>query len=111
MGLKERNKGAAGEREVCALLRQMVPDHDFDRNLTQTREGGGDVVCGPLLIEVKRCERLKMSDWQLQAVASAQSAGMLPAIVWRRSKEKWWCAMPFEQTVALMRAAGVFKET
>lgn len=100
MGLKERNKGASGEREVCALLRQWTGD-EFDRNLLQTREGGGDIPFGPLLLEVKRTERVKMPEWQEQAQESAKNANMLPAVVWRRSRAEWWIALPLLNYLAL----------
>lgn len=108
MGLKERNKGAAGEREVCAILRNWIGE-EFSRNLDQTREGGGDVPFGPLLLEVKRQERLKMIEWQQQAVDSAANAGLLPAVVWRRNKASrnatpdgdWWIALPLVQYLAM----------
>jgi len=100
MGLKERNKGANGEREVCALLRQWTGE-EFERNLLQTREGGGDIPFGSLLLEVKRTERVKMPEWQEQAQESAKNADMLPAVVWRRSRAEWWIAMPLLQYLAL----------
>lgn len=103
MGLKERTKGAVAEREVCYLLRTAVGEQ-FDRNLVQTREGGGDIPFGPLLLEVKRQERLKMPEWQAQATESATNAGLLPAVVWRRSREDWWIAMPLLQYLALHHA-------
>lgn len=110
MGAKERNKGANGEREVCALLKSFTGS-PFARNLDQTREGGGDVVFGPLLLEVKRQERLKMPEWQAQATVSAQNAKLLPAVVWRRSREEWWVAMPLVQYLALHHAPEVSSES
>lgn len=53
MSKSERNKGASGERELCRILFQEI-GFEAKRNLSQTREGGCDIVCGPYDLEVKR---------------------------------------------------------
>lgn len=98
--IDSRAKGAKGELEVCMLLRKWTGDR-HTRELDQCREGGGDVRFGPLLLEVKRRERIDMPAWQAQACESATNAGLLPAVVWRRNQEDWWVAMPFIQYLAL----------
>lgn len=53
MGKHQRTKGATGEREFCALLREYG-FNEAERVLGQARDGGGDVVIPPMLYEVKR---------------------------------------------------------
>lgn len=105
-GAGARRKGARGENEVCKILTRIVGEKHA-RNLDQTREGGGDIVWGPFLLEVKTTETVSMPAWQRQAVASAEARDAVPAVVWRRKAEKWWLAMPFEEFVAIFEALRV----
>jgi hypothetical protein len=69
MGAWQRRKGAAGEREWCAYLRE----HGFEgaaRQLDQSREGGGDVPVAPILYEVKRLGKIAARKHLDQAAAS-----------------------------------------
>ncbi len=102
-GKAARNKGAAGEREVCEILTRIVGEK-HTRLLGQARDAGGDVKFGPFLLEVKRQARTKMAEWQQQAAVSARDAGMLPAVVWRQDGAKFWISVPFEEFVQIFEA-------
>jgi hypothetical protein len=54
--VNSRRKGAQGEREILGYLREHLGDNSIQRNLSQSREGGGDcaVLVGGMVLEVKR---------------------------------------------------------
>ena len=93
MGKASQRKGADGERELAAILR----DHGYN-----IRRGGslsfGTVpdLCGlpGVHMEVKRCETLRLSDWMQQAEDDAQRFGDgAPVVFYRRSREPWRVVM------------------
>lgn len=110
-GRSNRARGAQAERDVCHLIRDLTGD-DVSRNLTQTRDAGGDVKWGPFYFEVKYQRAIAMPAWQEQAKASAaeDGGGLIPAIVYRRPNDKFWVSLPFETFLMmfdqLRKAAG-----
>jgi hypothetical protein len=93
MGASQRNKGAAGEREWCDILRA----HGFaaQRALGQARDGGGDVPMPPMLYEVKRYHSIAVRKWLDQAVNSVvQYKGCkIPAVAMREDGRKDWMVL------------------
>lgn len=111
MGRSNRRKGAVAEREVCHLVERHTGDK-VCRNLSQTRDAGGDVIWGPFYLEVKYQRTIAMPAWQRQAVQSARDEGeRIPAVVYRQPNEKYWVSMPFEEFLQLFQglrvAAGI----
>lgn len=104
-GKANRAKGARVEREVCHLIQQITGE-EVRRNLSQTRDAGGDVLWGPFYLEVKYQAKINMPEWQRQAVQSAvqDGSGLVPAVVYRRANEQFWISLPFETFVALFDA-------
>lgn len=101
MGKAQRRKGADGEREVCAILRDSL-GIDAKRNLTQTREGGCDIVCGPFNLEIKRRARIgQIYDWMEQAAASCESSPQTPTVVCRGDGKKWLVVMTLQDWMKL----------
>lgn len=101
MGKSQRTKGAAGEREVCHLIRDTL-GFDAKRNLTQTREGGFDIAVGPYRLEVKRRARIgQIYDWMDQADASCEP-GARPAVVARADGKKWFAVVTIEEFLRLI---------
>lgn len=98
-GARSRRKGAAGEREVAALLRENLGG-DYARNLNQTRDGGGDIDCGRFLIEVKRVQRASLGAWWKQAVASAKAKGKVPCLWYRADRKPWRVVLPLPEAWA-----------
>ncbi len=88
-GKKSRAKGIRGELEVCRIFSEGL-GQSFERNLTQTRAGGGDLleILG-FVIEVKRVERLAIPAWWRQAVRQAEDAGREPILAFRKNREDW----------------------
>lgn len=97
-GKTNRRRGADGEREWCALLRENgFPE--AARNLSQSREGGGDVILPPWLWEVKRRKEisvLRFMDQVEKAVVDAYFAGQLVehgAVAMREDGARRWYVM------------------
>lgn len=92
----QRRKGANAERELCRLLSDHLGD-DVIRNLSQSRDGGHDLLgVGRFALEVKRCEKLSLFRWWMQAYDQAQDAGLWPALAYRQSRQPWRFAVPVE---------------
>ena len=107
MSKASRDKGAQGEREVCALLSEEL-GINAQRQLDQSRDGGCDIfinVAGKsCAIEVKRQERSKPLEYlrQLQAVEAD-----LHMVLWRPSRTNWIGILPWETLSLLLRECGV----
>jgi len=106
MGSMQRRKGARGECELIALLREHLGE-DLTRNLDQARDGGADLKGGVLLagyaIECKRAARAEVRSWWQQAFAQAYDVadGRTPVLAYRidRSREKWRFVLPISEFV------------
>lgn len=111
-GRGARRKGAAGERELAAMLTDEL-GFEVKRKLGQARDGGYDLQVGRFAIEVKRQERLQIEDWcrQVEAAvtvaADIDSDGNLrppvPVVVFRRSGQPWRAVVPIQWLIEVMR--------
>lgn len=89
MSAMQRNKGAAGERELAKILRDEL-GVDITRNLVQSREGGADLLgVAGWAIECKRTASPALRTWWLQACQQADRAGMKPALIYRLDRCEW----------------------
>ena len=117
MGKSQRNKGAAGEREWCAVL--ATRGVKVARVLGQARDGGGDVHAPPFLFEVKRRKGIAVRKFleqakeavKLQAVLTNHQEPMRHPVVAMREdgNTEWMVLMPadtFLDLVAATRQAG-----
>ncbi len=104
MSTTERRKGATGELEVVALLR----DHGWaDARRTSDGRGQharGDITNGPAGVhfEVKRQERLAVPAALRQAEADAAPHDV-PVVVHRPSRSPWMATLPLDELLALLR--------
>lgn len=102
--MNAKKKGSAGERELLLLLEAHgIPAH---RN-NQIFIGGTDrpdvyaEVCGlPLHIEVKRQERLRLSEAVAQAVHDANNHA-LPIVAHRSNRQPWLVTARLEDVLQL----------
>lgn len=97
----QRRKGAAGEREVAALLRDSF-GLPCARTLGQARDGGGDIAFRPFLIEVKRRRSIGVEAWVKQAQAAAKD-GELPVVLARADGGEWMLIAPWSVAERLLR--------
>ena len=113
MSASQRNKGAAAEREVLRLLGAEL-GQQLQRNLQQTRAGGGDCLdVWGYVIEVKRQEALSRPAWWRQACRQAKGIGE-PMLLYRRNREPWQAWIHTRdglyRTGTLMDAASAIRE-
>lgn len=90
MKINSRNKGSAGEREFARWLQiNLELDYLPTRNLDQTRDGGGDIVCvEPFIFEVKRCQQLAKRDWWMQ-ITKAAKIDEIRVVAYRQNNRQW----------------------
>lgn len=103
--LNSRNKGAVGERELAAFLRER--GHTARRG--QQFSGGTDspdVVCETLPgvhLECKRVEAGSPYVWLAQAI---RDAGIkMPVVAHRRNKREWIAVLRLEDLLKLLPSA------
>lgn len=92
-GKASQRKGADGERELAAVLREY--GYEIKRGGSMSFGEVPDLVGLPgVHIEVKRCEQVRLSEWMQQAEADSKrfSDGM-PVVFHRRSREPWRVTM------------------
>ena len=100
---QSRNKGACGERELASLIHDSL-GVKARRNLSQSRQGGHDLITeadGGLLdrfaIEVKRYTKASpalIRKWWTQAERQAQEAGKVPVLAYREDRQDWRVVLP-----------------
>lgn len=101
-GLKSRNKGKDGEREVANILKE----HGYDCRRSQQYAGvnnDADVVgIDGLHIEVKRVEQLNI-DKALEQSTKEARGGEIPIVVHRRNRTPWKVTMSLENFITIWR--------
>src|SRR5205807_3693116 len=88
MSRRERDKGAAGEREVAAIFRAHGFDCDRVPNSGGLRLKGDLYGELPVHVEVKRQERLQLWQWWGQAASDA-GVKQRPVVAFRRNRSEW----------------------
>lgn len=87
-------KGNAGENEACVWLRDNLNLLTTPkRNLAQGFVGC-DIQVGPLVIEVKRQEKLNYNGWWIQVSKVATTmlkhgVGGIPIVMFRQNNKRW----------------------
>lgn len=96
-----RKKGASGERELAAKLREY--GYDARRGVQYCgANGDADVLGLPgIHIECKRTERLSLYDAIAQAKADCQ--GKMPAVFHRKNHSEWLVILRIEDFITLYR--------
>lgn len=92
-GKASQRKGADGERELAAVLREY--GYEIKRGGSMSFGEVPDLVGLPgVHIEVKRCKQVRLSEWMQQAERDSQHfKDGLPAVFHRRSREGWRVTM------------------
>jgi Holliday junction resolvase len=101
-GAKSRNKGARGEREICALLRDNLGG-EFNRLLKQYQQSQlADIeqLVGPYSLEVKNCASLNLKSWWQQTVQAASKRDAQPCLAYKVPRKGWRFRVPLPQAWA-----------
>ena len=100
MSRSERDKGAAGEREVAVIFRAHGFDCDRVPNSGGLRLKGDLYGELPVHVEVKRQERLQL--WQWWEQASSEAGAGLPMVAFRRNRSEWLAVVRLDDLVELL---------
>lgn len=104
--MNSRNKGAAGERELAAKLREYGYNCRRGQQYSGAN-GDADVVGLPgVHIECKRVEKLNLYDAIAQAVRDAKD-GETPAVFHRKNNKDWLVTLRMDD---FMKMYGVIEE-
>lgn len=107
--MSERAKGARGEREVVALLREYgLPADRTVHNSGLYLRGDLTGVAG-YHIEVKRQETLRLPAWIRQATREAPQ-GAVPLVCFRQNLGDWYAALPLRDLARLLTTALIADE-
>ena len=102
IGKQNRQKGAAGEREIAAILTEEL-GIPVKRILGQARDSGSDISTPPYRWEIKRRKAGNIAyQWMEQATVSLLP-GERPIVAFRSDGKKWMVVMPLEEAVKLIR--------
>lgn len=101
MGKSSQTKGAGGERELAALLQQR--GYQVERGGSETFGTVPDIVgLSGIHIEVKRVERLNVSEAMQQAIRDAARFGDgAPTVFHRRNRHPWLVTMLLDDWIKL----------
>lgn len=93
MGKSSQRKGADGERELVEIFQQN--GYQVERGGSETFGKVADIFGLPgIHIEVKRVERLNISEAMRQAIRdSDRFMDGAPTVFHRRNREKWFVTM------------------
>lgn len=102
-GRPSRDKGARGEREVCAVFRAAGFDCDRVPNSGGLRLKGDLYGSLPVHVEVKRAERLRVTEWLAQA--EGECGDRVPVVAFRQNGGRWYAVLPLEDLADLLTTA------
>jgi len=105
MGALSKQRGDHFEREVCAVLTEQL-GRNVKRQLGQARDGGGDILVAPFLIECKRTRALgKVYGWLDQALAATQilNGRQVPIVVARADARESIAVLRLTDLIPLIR--------
>lgn len=99
MSKSQRDKGHNFERAVVNAIKDR--GIEAARNLTQTRDSGGDIIVGRWLFECKRYASIAVYKWLNQAVEAANASGQLIPVVVAKADRK--------EPIVIMRLSDFFE--
>lgn len=102
MPINSRQKGAAGEREIAAKLREY--GYDVHRAAQYCGKNGDADIYGLAGIhpEIKRVEKLNIVDAMDQSRRDARD-GEIPVVMHRRNHTRWLVTMDLDDWIKLYR--------
>jgi Holliday junction resolvase len=101
MSRSQRQKGAAGERELAGILTEQL-GWVVSRKLGQARDGGDDIQTGKFRWECKRRAKLSVYEFMDQ-ITAACGPGDVPVVAMRGDGKGWLVMMKLEDAMPLIR--------
>lgn len=104
--MNSRNKGAAGERELAAKLREYGYECRRGQQYCGAN-GDADVVGLPgVHIECKRVEKLNLYDAMKQSESDTKE-NEIPTVFYRKNRHDWLVTMRIEDFMKLYKNRGI----
>lgn len=99
--INSRAKGARGERELAAFLRERGWEARRGQQFSGSTDSP-DVVCDlpGIHLECKRVEKGQLYDWLAQAQRDAGTK--VPLVVHKRNRKEWVAILTFEDFLNLL---------
>ena len=106
-GRGSRDKGARGERELAAILREQLGVDAWRTPMSGAAFLPGDIAGVPgWHIEAKRCERWDLHAWIAQ-VERGYELGDKPLVIFRSNREPWRVCLALADFLPLIRRSEV----
>jgi len=109
MGKSQRTKGASFERDIVHVLQDAL-GIQVERNLNQTRDGGGDINLPGYLVECKRRAGIAVYDWLDQATRAANPA-QKPLVIARADRRENIIIMRLDYFLPLLKGTNNAEST
>lgn len=101
MGLRQRQRGAETEREVCKIVTEKT-GWQTNRILGQARDGGADIRLARWVLEVKRRKSIAVYEW-VDQVTKACAPYEIPAVVCRGDKREFLVIQRLDDWLELVK--------
>jgi len=108
MSKSQRDKGHGFERDIVNLLKEH--GYEASRNLTQTRDSGGDINLPRWLFECKRYAKIAVYTWLDQAINSAKGK-QTPVVVAKADRKEAIVIMRLTDFMEMMNHVEKGKKT
>lgn len=97
-GKASRDKGARGERELVAMIRDelgVICNRNY-KQVAQAQHGDIEQIIGGFLIEAKNCARIDLKAWwrQVRIAAEAHPDKPLPCLAYKIARKGWRFVIP-----------------
>src|SRR5689334_7934749 len=103
MGMKSRNKGKVGEREIAAIVRDLTGWEG--RRKVRQLDGESDLEGVPgWCVEVKRhatATRGEVREWWCQTREQAEAEKAVPVLFYRKDRDEWRAVWPMSCTIGI----------
>jgi len=109
VGKSQRTKGASFERDIVHVLQDAL-GIQVERNLNQTRDGGGDINLPGYLVECKRRAGIAVYDWLDQATRAANPA-QKPLVIARADRRESIIIMRLDDFLPLLKGTNNAEST
>ena len=101
-GKSSRNKGHNEERSVTNEFK--AAGLAAERNLSQTRDQGCDVITDRFAVECKRQEQVRFAAWIAQAEHQAEQHGKDVLLTIKQNRKPRYAVVRFDTLLELMQA-------
>ena len=104
MSKSQRDKGHNWERDVVNILKDR--GYAASRNLTQTRDSGGDIIIGKWLFECKRYAKIAVYTWLDQAIKAA-GENLTPVVIAKADRKEPIVIMRLDDFLSIIGEGNV----